>query len=138
MKLRVYILILAFLAVNILGFTSMAHESHLSHHACVFSLTNNCAQVVDPINSALDHLASLQSSLQANLGRLESFSLLLLTLFSIVSALILAKLKPKIRHYIYRVSLRFFQNLFEFKTQLLAWLSILNKRDPSILALARA
>ena len=138
MKLRVFGILLAFLAVNILGFSNMAHESHLSHHACVFSFSSNCAQVVDPINSAIDHLASLQSSLQANLGRLESFSLLLLTLFSIVSALILAKLKPKIRQYLYGVRIRFFQNLFEFKTQLLAWLSILNKRDPSILALARA
>jgi len=137
MKLRVCILLLAFLAVNILGFSNMAHESHLSHHACIFSFSNNCAQVVDPINSALDHLASLRSSLQANLGRIGSFSLLLLSLFLIVSALILAKLKPKIRKYFYSEQLRFFQNLFEFKTQLLAWLSILNKRDPLILASAR-
>lgn len=137
MKLRIYILILAFLVVNILGFSSIAHESHMSHHACVFSLTNNCAQVVDPINSALDHLASLQSSLQANLGKPGSFSLLLLFLFSVVSALVLPKLKPKIRQYLYSARSQFFKNILEFKSKFLAWFSVLNKRDPLILVLAR-
>lgn len=137
MKLHGFIILFAFLAVSILGFSSLAHESHAAHHSCLFNPLSNCAVLVDPINSALEHLSSLQNSIQASLGQSNILTLLLLTFLLIIAGLISAKAKLKTFHHFQKHRTRFLENLFEFKIRFLAWLSILNKRDPLAVQTAR-
>ncbi len=137
MKTSTGIILLSFLALNILGFSSLAHADHMSHHSCVFNLVNSCVTLVDPMNSASEHLSSLQSSIQASLSQSNISSLLLLALLLVVVGLISTRIRPEVLNYLQKHRLQFFQNLFEFKTSFLAWLSILNKRDPLAIQMAR-
>ncbi len=137
MKPQGLIILLAFLTVSILGFSSIAHESHATHHSCLFDLSSTCAQVVDPISSTLEHFGNLQNSIQANLNQSGIFALLLIAFSLIIGALISAKIKLKLIRYSQKSQTQFSENLFEFKSRFLAWLSILNKRYPLALISAR-
>lgn len=137
MKISTTIIFLAFIALNILGFSSLAHADHMSHHSCLFSPTNSCATLVDPMNSVSEHLSSLQSSIQASLAQSNISTLLLLVLSLIIAGLISTRGEPEVFNYLQKHKVRFLQNLFEFKTSFLAWLSILNKRDPLAIQMAR-
>ena len=135
MKPLILTILLSFLTVNILGFSSLAHENHSMHHTCLFSFSSACAQVVDPVSSTLEHLANLQNSIQATPGQpIVATTLLIFSL--IVVALVLDKEKLKAAQYFRIFKIQFFEQLFKFLTQFLAWLSILNKHDS--LALERA
>lgn len=136
MKSQGLIIFLAFLSLSVLGFSSMAHEGHATHHSCLFDFSSNCARVVDPINSIFEHLANLQNSIQAAPG--QSFVLTLLLAFSlIVAAWVLDKEKLRIAQYFHTLKSQLFDRLFEFKNRFLAWLSILNRRDPLVIQTAR-
>jgi len=137
MKTKVGIILFAFLTLSILGFSSLAHKSHTEHHACLFSVSNNCATLVDPMNSVSEHLSSLRGSIQASLNQSNISSLLLLALLLMVVSLISTREKLGVLNYLQKHRLQFLQNLFEFKTSFLAWLSILNKRDPLAAQTAR-
>lgn len=136
MKSQSLIILSSFLAVSILGFSPMAHESHVAHHSCLFDFSSNCAQVVDPLSSTFEHLANLQNSIQAIPGQ-SIVPILLLTFSLIVAAWILDKEKLKIAQYFRTFEARLSENLFEFKARFLTWLSILNKRDPLVFISAR-
>lgn len=129
MKLQGLIILLTFLTVSILGFSSMAHESHASHHSCLFDFSSACAQVSDPINSTLEHLANLQNSIQA--APVQPFTAVLFLVFSaIVAVWFLNKEKLKATQSFQTFKIQPLEHLFEFKTRFLAWLSIFYKRDP--------
>ncbi len=137
MKFEASIIFSIFLFVGIFGFSSLAHESHTAHHSCLFSLSSACARVNGPINSALEHLSSLQNSLQASLVR-AGIPVLLLLVFSLITAvLVLKKLKLEAFVYLQKTTPQFFRNIFELKNRFQAWLSILNKRDPLAIQTAR-
>ncbi|TSC81759.1 MAG: hypothetical protein G01um101420_864 [Parcubacteria group bacterium Gr01-1014_20] len=137
MKSQGYIILLAFLFLSTLGFSSLAHADHASHHSCLFNLANNCATLANPVNSALEHLSSLQSSVQASLAQSNILALLLLAFSFIIAGLLSIKARPKILAYFQNHKARSSENLFEFQSRFLAWLSILNKRDPLMFATAR-
>lgn len=137
MKPQGLIILLAFLAVSTLGFSSMAHADHTAHHSCLFSLSNTCATLVDPINSALEHLSSLQGSIQASLDQSNLAALFLLAFLLVIVGFVSARTKLEVSNYFKKYKLRISDNLFEFKSQFLAWLSILYKRDPLVLITAR-
>ena len=137
MKTKAIIILFAFIALNILGFSSLAHADHMTHHACLFDISNNCAALIDPINSTSQHLTSLQNFIQASLNQTNIFTLFLLAFSLIIAGLILARARPEIFNYLQKHKIQFLQNLFEFKTSFLAWLSILNKRDPLAVQMAR-
>ena len=137
MKVSTIIIFFAFVALNILGFSSLAHADHMTHHSCLFDISNNCATLIDPINSTLQHLTSLQNSIQASLNQTNIFTLFLLAFSLIIAGLISARAKPEVFNYLQKHKIQFLQNLFEFKTSFLAWLSILNKRDPLAVQMAR-
>ena len=137
MKVSTIIIFFAFIALNILGFPSLAHADHMTHHSCLFDISNNCATLVDPINSTLQHLTSLQNSIQASLSQTNILTLLLLAFLLIIVSLISTRAKPKILYYLQKYKTQLSSNLFEFKASFLAWLSILNKRDLLAVQMAR-
>ena len=137
MKFEASIIFFMFLFVGIFGFSSLAHESHTAHHSCLFSFSSTCAQAIDPIDSALEHLSSLQGSLQANVAPISIPVLLLLVFFLITAALVLKRLKLEVFKYLQKSTAQFFRNIFNFKNSFLAWLSVLNNRDPLVMQTAR-
>ena len=127
MKSQSLIILLAFLTLSILGFSSMAHESRASDHGCIFALSENCIQAVDPVISVLGHIASLQKSTQANVS-LSTASLLILSAFSLILTIGIFSIgRLKVISYLYRT--RTLENLSKPKIQFLAWLSTLAKQD---------
>lgn len=137
MKVSTIIIFFAFIALNILGFSSLAHADHMTHHSCLFDISNNCATLVDPINSTSQHLTSLQNFIQASLSQTNILTLLLLAFLLIIVSLISTRAKPKILYYLQKYKTQLSSNLFEFKASFLAWLSILNKRDLLAVQMAR-
>ena len=135
MKPQGLIILLAFLAVSILGFSSMAHESRASDHGCIFALSENCTQAVDPVSSVLGHITSLQKSTQADIS-LSKLSLLTLSTFSLIlTAGILNIERLKIFQNFYKT--RTSENFPKPKIQFLAWLSTLAKQDALAIIPAR-
>ncbi|MDO8574197.1 MAG: hypothetical protein Q7R86_01050 [bacterium] len=127
MKSQGFIILLAFLALSILGFSSLAHKSQASGHGCIFALSENCTQAVDPVSSILGHITSLQKSTQANIG-LSTASLLILSAFSLILTVGIFNTKRlKIFQSFYKT--RTPENFPKPKIQFLAWLSTLAKQD---------
>ncbi|MBI3589277.1 MAG: hypothetical protein HY093_02590 [Candidatus Liptonbacteria bacterium] len=137
MKPQGLFILFAFVIVNILGFSSLAHASHAMHHSCLFEFSSNCAQVVNPINSTLEHLSNLQASLRASLGQTNILTLLLLAFSLIAGVFVAAKVRPKVTYYFQKSSVQLSGDIFKLKNRFLAWLSILNKRDPLALQTVR-
>ncbi len=136
MKVFNYIILFSFLVVSIVGFSNFAHADHVSHHSCVFNLSDNCATLADPINGTLEHLSSLKNSIQANIVQFFASAFILLSLL-IFSAFILDNEKLRISQFRRHFKHQLFSDLFKFKIKFLAWLSVINKREPLALFLAR-
>lgn len=89
MKISSFVIFLAFITLNVLGFSSVAHASGEHHTDCFFAkiAESACVFMYSGFVSVSHHLTSLQSSIQ---GILVSGGLNLLTLLLVFSIFLAA------------------------------------------------
>lgn len=136
MKFATGLIFLAFIVLNILGFSSLAHANHMTHHSCLFDFSNTCATLVDLVGATMEHLGNLENSIQAILAG-SAAMILIIALAFVFAGKVFEKNGTELIRYLYFYRAKFREDLFEFKIRFLAWFSVLNKRDDLVLRLAR-
>lgn len=136
MKAQSLIIILAFLVVSVLGFSTLAHESHATGHDCIFNSNVNCLQATNPISSVLGHISSLQNSIQANVASSASVLLALSFLLIILGGLVFIEGEIKVSQYLRVIRSQVLESISRFRIEFLAWLAIFNKQDLLVLSMA--